>query len=55
MGMALRTLEQQAAVLAYRDVFAYCAVTAFCIVPLAFLFEARTSGRGAPAGGGALG
>jgi DHA2 family multidrug resistance protein len=51
MGVALRTLNQQAAVLAYRDVFAYCAIAAFCIVPITFLFEARTS-RGAAAGGG---
>ena len=51
MGLALRTLEQQAAVLAYRDVFAYCAIGAFCIVPLIFLFEPRTS-RGGEAGGG---
>ena len=51
MGMALQTLNLQAAVLAYRDVFAYCAIGAFCIVPLAFLFEARTS-AGASGGGG---
>ncbi len=51
MGMALQTLNLQAAVLAYRDVFAYCAIGAFCIAPLIFLFEARTS-RGAAAGGG---
>ena len=38
--MALQTLNQQAAVLAYRDVFAYCAVAAFCIVPVTLLFEA---------------
>ena len=51
MGMALQTLNLQAAVLAYRDVFAYCAVAAFCIVPITFLFEGRTS-RGAKPGGG---
>ena len=50
MGMALQTLNQQAAVLAYRDVFAYCAIAAFCIVPITFLFEARTT-RGAAGGG----
>ena len=48
MGMALRTLEQQAAVLAYRDVFAYCAIAAFAIVPFTFLFDARTSKGGRP-------
>ena len=51
MGMALQTLNLQAAVLAYRDVFAYCAIAAFCIVPVAFLFEPRKSG-GARGGGG---
>ena len=51
MGLALQTLNLQAAVLAYRDVFAYCAIAAFCIVPVTFLFEARTT-RGASAGGG---
>ncbi len=50
MGMALQTLNQQAAILAYRDVFAYCAVAAFCIVPITFLFEPRTT-RGASGGG----
>ncbi len=50
MGIALQTLNQQAAVLAYRDVFAYCAVTAFCIVPICFLFDARTSRGGEPGG-----
>ncbi len=49
MGLALTTLNQQAAVLAYRDVFAYCAIAAFCIVPVTFLFEARTTKSG---GGG---
>ena len=41
----------KSAVLAYRDVFGYCAIGAFCVVPLVLLFEARTS-RGASAGGG---
>ena len=50
MGQALQTLNQQAAILAYLDVFSYCAAGAFCMVPLIFLFEARTS-RGAAGGG----
>ena len=50
MGIALQTLNQQAAILAYRDVFAYCAIGAFCIAPFIFLFEPRTS-KG-PSGGG---
>ena len=51
MGLALQTLTQQAAVLAYRDVFAYCAIASFCIVPLTFLFDARTT-KGVSGGGG---
>ena len=51
MGRAFQMLQQQAAVLAYRDVFAYCAIAAFCIVPITFLFEPRTT-RGGSAGGG---
>ena len=50
MGQALQVLNQQAAILAYRDVFSYCAMGAFCMVPLIFLFEARTS-KGAVGGG----
>ncbi len=49
MGQALQVLNQQAAILAYRDVFAYCAIAAFCITPVVFLFDARTSRGG---GGG---
>lgn len=47
VGMMNQTLHQQAAVLAYTDVFAFCAIAAFCVVPIAFMF------RGARAGGGA--
>ncbi len=47
LGVVLRTLQQQAAVMAYRDVFAYCAIAAFAIVPLTFLFDPRTSKSGA--------
>jgi DHA2 family multidrug resistance protein len=38
-GLVNRTLASQAAILGYMDVFAYCAVAAFCIVPLTFLFS----------------
>ncbi len=51
-GLALQTLNLQAAILAYRDVFAYCAIAAFCIVPLTLLFDSRKAGGGGPAGGG---
>ena len=50
-GVIARTLNQQAAILAYRDVFAYCAIAAFCIVPIAFLFEGRRTKMGGPGGG----
>jgi DHA2 family multidrug resistance protein len=50
LGMMLTTLKQQSAVLAYADVFQYCAALAFCIVPLAFLFSGTKAGGGrAPA------
>ncbi|GAB0117143.1 DHA2 family efflux MFS transporter permease subunit [Acidisoma sp. 7E03] len=39
----------QAAMLAYRDMFVYCGVAAFCVVPLAFLFSPSKGGGG---GGG---
>jgi DHA2 family multidrug resistance protein len=47
VGMMFTTLKQQASILAYSDVFLYCAVLAFCIVPLAFLFSGTKSGSGA--------
>jgi DHA2 family multidrug resistance protein len=50
-GLIAQTLSFQSAILAYRDVFAYCAIAAFCIVPVALLFDGRTS-RGAAPGGG---
>ena len=50
-GLAAQTLNFQAAILAYRDVFAYCAIAAFCIMPLTLLFEGRKAG-GKPAAGG---
>jgi DHA2 family multidrug resistance protein len=39
----------QAAMLAYRDLFVYCGIAAFCVVPLAFLFSPSKGGGG---GGG---
>ncbi len=38
-GQVYQMLRTQAQVLAYSDVFAYCAIAAFCVVPLAFLFS----------------
>jgi len=39
MGQIERTLLAQAALLAYMDVFLYCAILAFLFVPLTFLFS----------------
>jgi DHA2 family multidrug resistance protein len=50
MGMVYQTLHNQASVLAYADVFLFCAVLAFCIVPMTFLFSnIKASRGGAPA------
>ena len=38
-GQVYQMLRTQSQVLAYSDVFAYCAIGAFCIVPFAFLFS----------------
>ena len=39
MGQIERTLIAQAGLLAYMDVFLYCAILAFLFVPLTFLFS----------------
>lgn len=45
-GLINMTLQKQAAVLAYTDIFAITSIAAFCVVPLAFLFSpSRVSGR----------
>ena len=44
-------LTSQATILAYIDVFEYCAIAAFCIVPITLLFRPSVSGRAAPAAG----
>ena len=52
MGMLNQTLNTQAAILAYLDVFFWCAIAAFCVVPLTLLFgKGVAGGKGAPAGG----
>ena len=49
-GLLNHALNTQAAILAYMDVFMWTSATAFCMVPLAFLFRGTTaSGRRAPA------
>ena len=45
LGLINQTLNKQAAVLAYMDVFAFSAVAAFCIVPLTWLFRPGVAGR----------
>jgi MFS transporter, DHA2 family, multidrug resistance protein len=46
-GLINQTLTNQAAILAYTDVFAYCAIASFCVVPLAFLFKSTKVAPGA--------
>jgi DHA2 family multidrug resistance protein len=45
-GLVYQTFRTQASVLAYTDVFMYCAIGAFCLVPLAFLFSNFKAGQG---------
>jgi DHA2 family multidrug resistance protein len=45
MGLINQTLNQQAAILSYMDLYAYIAVAAFCLVPLTLLFGAGVAGR----------
>jgi DHA2 family multidrug resistance protein len=47
LGLINKTLVSQAGILAYTDVFAYAAIAAFCVAPLALLFK---STPGKPAG-----
>jgi len=45
-GLINMALQQQAAVLAYTDIFAITSIAAFCVVPLTFLFSpSRVAGR----------
>jgi DHA2 family multidrug resistance protein len=48
-GVIYQTFLKQAEVLAYSDVFRICAVAAFCIVPLTFLFSNYKPAKGAAA------
>ncbi|HEY2131889.1 MAG TPA: EmrB/QacA family drug resistance transporter, partial [Acetobacteraceae bacterium] len=45
MGLINQTLNTQAAVLAYADLYNYSAIAAFCIVPLTLLFRPGIAGR----------
>jgi len=46
VGMVYQTLHTQASLLAYTDVFAICAVLAFCVAPLTLLFDGSKGGGG---------
>lgn len=49
MGQLYTMLGQQAAIKAYSDVFEYCAIAAFCIVPITLLFSrTKSGGKGGP-------
>jgi DHA2 family multidrug resistance protein len=43
--------QGQAALLAYRDLFVYCGIAAFCVIPLTFLFSPSKAGGGGKGGG----
>lgn len=48
LGLMNSTLSHQANIQAYMDVFAICAIGAFCVVPLTFLFRGTKAGGGGP-------
>lgn len=47
--MMYQTLRSQSEVMAYADVFCFCAIGALCVAPFAFLFSSVTAKGG---GGG---
>jgi len=47
VGLVYQTMRTQASVLAYTDIFHICAVAAFLIVPMTFLFSNYKPGAGA--------
>jgi DHA2 family multidrug resistance protein len=49
VGRVYQAFRVQAVVLAYADVFYYCAIVAFLVVPFCFLLSPKTGG-GAPGG-----
>ena len=50
VGHVYQVMRTQVAILAYTDVFFYCAVVAFAVVPFCFLLSAKTGGM-RPGGG----
>jgi DHA2 family multidrug resistance protein len=50
VNMMFTQLGTQAAFKAYSDVFVYCAIAAFAVVPVTLLFQAtKSGGKAAPA------
>jgi DHA2 family multidrug resistance protein len=45
-GLVYQMFRQQASILGYMDIFAYCAIMAFCAAPLCFLLKASKGGGG---------
>ena len=46
LGGVYQTIRMQTAIMAYSDVFIYCAIVAFAVVPFCFLMTAKKSGGG---------
>jgi DHA2 family multidrug resistance protein len=45
-GMLYQDFREQGAVLGYMDIFGYCSIMAFCVVPLTLLLRAEKAKRG---------
>jgi DHA2 family multidrug resistance protein len=50
VGMLYQTFRTQATILAYMDIFSFCAIMAFCAVPVAFFLSSRKGGTPGAAG-----
>lgn len=50
-GMINQTLTTQAAILAYIDVFFWCGIASFCVIPFVLLFKPGIAGGGGGGGG----
>ena len=50
VGLAYQTFLKQAVIMAYSDIFLYCAVASFVIVPVCFLVSPKKAGMPAPGG-----
>ncbi|HEY0908876.1 MAG TPA: EmrB/QacA family drug resistance transporter, partial [Bradyrhizobium sp.] len=50
VGRVYQVFRTQVQVLAYSDVFYFCAIVAFIVVPFCFLISPKTGGGGAPGG-----